>query len=181
MPELHPAHVAQALWSSAACTAAQSLSTCPLSSATGVLGSSPDSSARCALTAAATACYQECEYTDFNGLRALTSCPPTANDPYGIQHLADAPAGGADRIDAHCARGQQGGMVRDAGKQRLQPLVIHLGEIAEHVSRHARLVTGVADAEAQATVGVADMGGDRPQAVVSAVSATFLALDHARG
>ena len=33
--------------------------------------------------------YQECDYTDFNGLRALTSCPPTANDPYGIQHLAD--------------------------------------------------------------------------------------------
>ena len=69
MPELHPAHVAQALWSSAACTAAQSLSTCPLSSATGVLGSSPDSSARCALTAAANTSLAE-----LSTARKISSC-----------------------------------------------------------------------------------------------------------
>ena len=51
-PKFHPV-VTQALWSSAACTAAQSRSTCPFSSAIGVVGSSPHSSARCARTAAA--------------------------------------------------------------------------------------------------------------------------------
>jgi len=51
-PMFHPV-VTQALWSSAACTAAQSRSTCPFSSAIGVVGSSPHSSARCARTAAA--------------------------------------------------------------------------------------------------------------------------------
>ena len=47
------------------------------------------------LTAAATACYDQCEYTDFGGIRAFTSCPATADDPYGIQHLADCTSAAA--------------------------------------------------------------------------------------
>ena len=47
------------------------------------------------LTAAATACYDECDSTDFGGLRTLTSCPGTADDPYGIEHLANCTSAAA--------------------------------------------------------------------------------------
>ena len=47
------------------------------------------------LTAAATACYDECDSTDFGGIRTLTSCPGTADDPYGIEHLANCTSAAA--------------------------------------------------------------------------------------
>ena len=47
------------------------------------------------LTTAATACYDECDSTDFGGIRTLTSCPGTADDPYGIEHLANCTSAAA--------------------------------------------------------------------------------------
>ena len=50
---------------------------------------------------------------------------------------------------------------------RLDPGHFGLGEVAEHEVKDERLVAGVADAEAHALVVVADMRGDRAQAVVA--------------
>ena len=47
------------------------------------------------LSAAAAACYDQCDSTDFGGLRTMTSCPGTPDDPYGIQHLADCTSAAA--------------------------------------------------------------------------------------
>ena len=54
---------------------------------------------------------------------------------------------------------------------RLDPGHLRLGEVAQHEIVHERLVAGMADAEPHPPVFVADMGGDRTQAVVPGVAA----------
>ena len=72
------------------------------------------------------------------------------------------------------ARRQQSAAPRDGVAERLDPAHLRLGEIAEHVGMDQLLGAGMADAEANALVIVADMGGDRAQAVVAGVAAADL-------
>ena len=69
---------------------------------------------------------------------------------------------------------QQPGIVGDDVAQRLDPGPLVLGEIAEHVAVHQLLHAGMADADAHAAVVVADMRGDRAQAVVAGDAAADL-------
>src|SRR5271166_947537 len=64
--------------------------------------------------------------------------------------------------------------VGDRRADRLDPVHLRLGEIAQHEIMDERLVAGMADAEPYAAVVVADMGGDRAQAVVARVAAADL-------
>src|SRR5262249_8492638 len=59
-------------------------------------------------------------------------------------------------------------------EQRTEPNPIAGGEIAEHVSVYQLLGAGVADADAHARVGVADVLGERAQAVVPGIAAADL-------
>ena len=54
------------------------------------------------------------------------------------------------------------------------PARFRLGEVAQHVIVNQRLVAGMADADAHPLIVVADMGGDRAQAVVAGVAAADL-------
>ena len=65
-------------------------------------------------------------------------------------------------------------IVGDDADQRLDPAALALGEIAEHVMLHQILVAGMADADADAAVIVADMLGDRTQAVMAGNAAADL-------
>ena len=69
---------------------------------------------------------------------------------------------------------QQAGIVGDDVAQRLHPGPFALGEIAEHMHRHQFLYIGFSDADAHALVVVADMGGDRAQAIVTGIAAPDL-------
>ena len=64
--------------------------------------------------------------------------------------------------------------VRDRAADGLDPGRLGLGEVAQHEIVDERLVARMADAEADAPVVVADMGGDRAQAVVAGVAAADL-------
>ena len=66
---------------------------------------------------------------------------------------------------------QQPGIVGDDVAQRLDPGPFALGEILQHVGFHQILVAGMADADAHAAIVVADMRGDRAQAVVAGIAA----------
>ncbi len=69
---------------------------------------------------------------------------------------------------------QHGGVVGDGVEQRVEPCLVGLGEIAEHMTMHAVLVSRVADAEAQAAIFLAAMGVEGFQAVMATMSATGL-------
>src|SRR5512133_1393248 len=58
--------------------------------------------------------------------------------------------------------------------QTFHPRLLALGEIAEYVGIDERLVAGVADAEAHASIIIAHMRGDRAQTVVSGIAAADL-------
>src|SRR5262249_16459232 len=53
----------------------------------------------------------------------------------------------------------------DCIEQRVEPLVLGLGEIVQHIVRHYLLDARMADADAHSVVIVADMGRERAQAV----------------
>ena len=63
------------------------------------------------------------------------------------------------------------GVVGDDFAQRLHPGPLALGEILQHVVLHQLLVARMADAHAHAPIVVADMRGDRAQAVVAGIAA----------
>ncbi len=69
---------------------------------------------------------------------------------------------------------QQAGIVGDDVAQRLDPGPLALGEILQHVGFHQFLVAGMADAKAHAAIVVADMLGDRTQAIVAGIAAAEL-------
>ena len=69
---------------------------------------------------------------------------------------------------------QQLGVVRDDVGQRLDPVALALGKIAEHVRVHHLLDAGMADADPHPAVVVADMRGDRAQPVVAGDAAAGL-------
>ena len=71
------------------------------------------------------------------------------------------------------ARDQVGIVGKDAD-QRLDPGLLALGEIAQHVMLHHVLVTGMTNADAHPPVIVADMLGDRPQPVMAGNAAAGL-------
>ena len=79
------------------------------------------------------------------------------------------------------ARGELGGAVGDAAEEVVEPVGVGLGEVAEDVGRDQALVAGVADADADAVEGRADVGVDRAQAVVAGVAAAGLDADPAGG
>ena len=68
----------------------------------------------------------------------------------------------------------------DVVEQRLEPRRVRLGEVVQNVGRDRVLRPRVADADAHARVLVAEVGGERAQAVVAGVAAAGLHLDLAR-
>src|ERR1700731_3265794 len=71
-------------------------------------------------------------------------------------------------------RGEQSGVVGDRFAERLDPGTIVLGEIGQHVAVHQFLDAGVTDPEPHTAIVVADMRGDRTQAVVAGNTAADL-------
>src|SRR6516162_7793327 len=61
----------------------------------------------------------------------------------------------------------QFGVLSDDRDERVNPAAIAFGEIAEHVMLHQVLVAGMTDADANAAVIIADMLGNRTQAIMS--------------
>src|SRR5271170_3785570 len=72
------------------------------------------------------------------------------------------------------AGGQQGRGVGDRAADGFDPARLRLGEVAQHVIVDQRLVAGMADADPHPLIVVADMGGDRAQAVVAGIAAADL-------
>jgi hypothetical protein len=79
------------------------------------------------------------------------------------------------------ARRQRLGALGDAAEQVFQPVGIGLGEVVQDIGRDRVLVAGVADAKADAGVGVAEMAVDRPQPVVSGMAAALFQAQFAGG
>ena len=69
---------------------------------------------------------------------------------------------------------EQPGIVGDRIAQRLDPRPVALGEIGQHVAVHQFLDAGMTDAEPHAAIVVADMRGDRAQAVMAGNAAADL-------
>src|SRR5271154_2101734 len=69
---------------------------------------------------------------------------------------------------------QQGRGTGDCAAYGLDPGRLRLGEVAQHVIIDQRLVAGMANADAHPLIVVADMGGDRAQAVMAGVAAADL-------
>src|SRR5271166_2169399 len=76
---------------------------------------------------------------------------------------------------------QQRRGVRDRAADGFNPAHLRLREIAKNEIVNQRLVAGMADPEANPLVVVADMGGDRAQAIMAGVAAADLDPDLGRG
>src|SRR5271170_3576386 len=102
----------------------------------------------------------------------------TPNSASGARRLAEP--GRLDRevgfvLEAGVvAGGQQGRGVGDRAADGFDPTRLRLGEVAQHVIVDQRLVAGMADADPHPLIVVADMGGDRAQAVVAGIAAADL-------
>ena len=72
------------------------------------------------------------------------------------------------------AFGKIGRGLGDGAEQRLEPVVLGFREVVQHLVRHQILAAGMADADAHAHIVVADMGGDRAQAVMAGDAAAGL-------
>ena len=59
------------------------------------------------------------------------------------------------------AVGESGRVLGDGAEQRLEPGMIRLGEIVQHIARHPILLPGMADADAHAHIVVADVSAQR--------------------
>src|ERR1700734_681129 len=102
----------------------------------------------------------------------------TPNSASGARRLAEA-----RRFDREVgfvlkarvlAGGQQGRGVGDRAADGFDPARLRLGEVAQHVIVDQRLIAGMADPDAHPFIVVADMGGDRAQAVVAGIAAAEL-------
>ena len=62
--------------------------------------------------------------------------------------------------------GEEFGIVADDRDQRVDPAAIAFGEIAEHIMLHQVLVAGMTDTNADAAILIADVLGDRAQAIM---------------
>ena len=94
---------------------------------------------------------------------APISIPPVRQALFGFAFFsgclsASGPRGGMQAVGQGgvLALGEKRGVLGDGLDQRLEPFLVGLGEVVQHVMRHRLLDAGMADADAQAAGAVAE-------------------------